>query len=71
MKIEDITDNDLRQFCRWFVDWQGCKPVAASILAACLTGYFSTYSKAADKLLARLKRLNLITMKGNTISLLS
>lgn len=71
MRVENITDNDLRQFCQWYAGFHGCKPVAASMLATCLTGYFSTYSKAADKILVRLKRLNLIAVKDDTITLLS
>lgn len=71
MKNEDITDNDLRQFCRWCAGFHGCKPVVTSVLITCLTGYFSTYSKAAEMLLARLKKLNLIQVKNNNVSLLS
>lgn len=71
MRIEDITDNDLRQFCRWYIGFHGRKAVAMSVLATCLTGYFSTYSKATDKLLVRLKQLNLVQVKDNKFSLLS
>lgn len=71
MKNDDITDNDLRQFCRWFAGFHGCKTVVTPVLITCLTGYFSTYSKAAELLLARLKKLNLIQVKNNNVSLLS
>jgi hypothetical protein len=67
MNIENITDKDLRMFCKWYTGFHGCKPVAATVLATCMTGYFSTYAKAADKLLARLKRLNLVQVKGTEI----
>ena len=62
MNNEEITDEDLRNFCRWYVGFHGTKPVAATVLATCLCGYFSTYTKEADKLLARLKQLDLVTM---------
>jgi len=62
MNIEEITDKDLRTFCKWYTGFHGCKPVAATVLATCMTGYFHTYSKVADKLLARLKQLDLVTM---------
>lgn len=62
MNIEKITDKDLMEFCQWYKGFHGTKPVAATVLATCMTGYFSTYAKAADKLLARLKRLDLVTM---------
>lgn len=71
MNNENITDEDLRNFCRWYVGFHGTKPVAAMVLATCMTGYFSTYTKAADKLLARLKKLDLITMIDNNRFLVS
>lgn len=66
MNIEEITDEDLRT-CEWYVGFHGTKPVAATVLATCLTGFFHTHAKAADKLLARLKRLNLVQVKGTEI----
>ena len=62
MNIEEISDMDLREFCKWYVGFHGCKPVAATVLTTCLCGYFATFSKEADKLLARLKQLDLVTM---------
>lgn len=62
MNNEEITDKDLWAFCQWYTGFHGTKPVAATVLATCMTGYFSTYAKAADKLLARLKQLDLVTM---------
>ncbi len=71
MNNEEISDMDLREFCEWYVGFHGTKPVAATVLVTCMTGYFSTYSKAADKFLARLKKLNLITMIDNDRFLIS
>ena len=67
MNIEKITDKDLREFCRWYVGFHGTKPVATSILSTCLTGFFHPHSKAANILLARLKRLDLLQVKGTEI----
>ena len=67
MNNEEITDMDLREFCEWYVGFHGTKPVAATVLVTCLCGYFATFSKAADKLLARLKRLDLIQVKGTEV----
>lgn len=53
--VEDITDTNLADFCKWYAEWHGRKPVAASVITTCMCGYFKTYSKAADKLLARCK----------------
>ena len=60
MVIEEITDNHLADFCAWYAQFHGCKPVEASVISTCICGYFGTYSKAADKLLARCKRLKLL-----------
>ena len=46
MNIEEISDMDLRTFCKWYVGFHGTKPVSATVLATCMTGYFSTYAKA-------------------------
>ena len=67
MKIEDITDNDLKRFCQWYKGFHGCKPVTTTIFSTCLTGFFHTHSKAADKLLLRLNRLSLVAMKGTEV----
>ncbi len=67
MNIEEITDEDLREFCEWYVGFHGTKPVSATVLTTCLCGYFATFSKEADKLLARLKRLNLVQVKGTEV----
>lgn len=67
MNIENITDLDLRGFCKWYTGFHGTKPVAATVLVTCLTGFFHTHNKEADKLLARLKRLNLVHVKGTEI----
>lgn len=67
MNIEKITDKDLREFSEWYIGFHGTKPVAATVLATCLCGYFATFSKEADKLLARLKRLNLVQVKGTEV----
>ena len=64
---ENITDKDLRTFCKWNTGFYGCKPVAATVLTTCLCGYFATFSKEADKLLARLKRLDLVHVKGTEV----
>ena len=71
MNNEKITDMDLMEFCKWYVGFHGTKPVAASVLTTCLCGYFATFSKEADKLLARLKKLDLITMTDNDRFLIS
>lgn len=67
MNIEEIADEDLKRFCQWYVGFHGCKPVSATVLTTCLCGYFATFTKEADKLLAKLKRLNLVQVKGTEV----
>ena len=64
---ENITDKDLRTFCEWYTCFHGCKPVAATVLTTCLCGYFATFGKEANILLARLKRLDLVQVKGTEV----
>lgn len=71
MKIEDITENDLREFLAWYQDFHGCRPVAASVITTCMTGYFKTFAKAADKLLARCKRLKLVAINGGLVTIVT
>ena len=71
MKIEDITGNDLREFLEWFADWHARKAAAPSVMTTCMTGYFKTYSKAADKLLARCKRLKLVTVSDGVVTIIA
>ena len=67
MTIEDITDNDLREFLGWFADWHGRTPVADSVMTTCMTGYFKTYPKAADGLLTRCGKLHLVDVSKGIV----
>lgn len=71
MKIEDITENDLRDFLGWYRDFHGCRPVAPSVITTCMTGYFKTFAKAADKLLARCKRLKLVAINDGIVTIVT
>ena len=71
MTIEDITDNDLREFIGWYQDFHGCRPVDASVITTCMTGHFKTFAKAADKLLARCKRLKLVAVNDGVVTFVS
>lgn len=60
MMTYNITDDDLRGFCKWFGEWHGFEAVAASVMTTCMTGYFKTYTREAEKILARCVRLDLL-----------
>ena len=67
--MDGITDNDLRDFLGWYRDFHGSRPEAASVIATCMTGYFKTFAKAADKLLARCKRLKLVAINDGIVTI--
>jgi len=71
MKMEDITDKDLREFLGWYRDFHGSRPEAASVITTCMTGHFKTFAKAADKLLARCKRLKLVAINGGLVTIVT
>ena len=71
MTIKDITDNDLREFLVWYRCFHGSRPVAASVITTCMTGHFKTFAKAADKLLARCKRLKLVAINGGLVTIVT
>ena len=68
MSIE-VTDEDLREFLEWFGRWHGHKAVDVSVMTTCMTGHFKTYPKAADKLLARCKHLQLVTVTDGMVTI--
>lgn len=69
MKIEDITDNDLREFLGWYQDFHGSKAAPISVITTCMCGYFGTFQKAADKLLVRCKRLKFVAIKNGMVTI--
>ena len=69
--MEDITDKDLREFLGWYRDFHGSRPEAASVITTCMTGHFKTFAKAADKLLARCKRLKLVAINGGLVTIVT
>ena len=71
MKIEDITDNDLREFLGWYRDFHGCRPADAPVITTCMCGYFHTYTKNANKLLTRCKRLKMVVKDKDRITIMS
>lgn len=67
----DITDNDLMVFCRWYADFHGATDIMPSVITTCLCGYFHTFTKAANQLLKRCMRLKLVVASGNTLIIIT
>lgn len=70
MMLESIADNDLMVFCGWFTNWHG-KTTMPSVFTTCLCGHFHTYTKVATKLLKRCKKLNLVTINGDVLTIVN
>lgn len=70
MKTENITDKDLRMFCEWFAGFHGTTTEPA-VITTCMCGYFHTYTKNANKLLTRCKRLKMVVKDKDRITIMS
>lgn len=68
MRVQDITDDDLREFVRWYRDFHGSRPTDGSVITTCMCGYFGTFPKAAKKLLARCDSLELVIVDGGVVT---
>lgn len=69
MSIEEITDNELQEFCQWFKGHYGKSESYESAMITCLCGHYHTYPREAKKLVARLKSLDLMSQKRNVVYL--
>lgn len=70
MMGDEITNNELMAFCRWFVDWHG-KTTMPSVFTTCLCGHFQTYTKVANKLLTRCKKLKLVAINNDVLTIVN
>ena len=69
MKVEDITNFELQNFCEWFKDHYRKSESYESAMITCLCGHYHTYPREAKKLVARLKSLDLMSQKRNVVYL--
>lgn len=69
MNIEDITDLELMDFCRWYKWHYGKDESFESAMITCLCGRYHTFPKQAKILLKRLESLNLVSKKRNIVYL--
>lgn len=67
----NITDNDLMAFCRWYADFHGATNITPSVITTCLCGHFHTSTKAANQLLKRCMRLKLVVADGDTLTIVN
>lgn len=67
----NITDNDLMVFCRWYADFRSATNITPSVITTCLCGHFQTFTKAANQLLKRCMRLKLVVADGDTLTIVN
>lgn len=69
MKLDNIQDSELVEFCQWYKSRYGKGQTEPSVMITCLCGYFHTYPKQAIIELSRLNSLELISQKNNIVYL--
>ncbi len=70
MMSDEITNNELMDFCVWFADWHG-KATMPSVFTTCLCGHFQIYTKVANKLLTRCKKLKLVSINNDVLTIVN
>ena len=69
MSIEEITDNELQEFCQWFKGHYGKSESYESAMITCLCGHYHTYPREAKRLLKRLISLKFASVRNNIVYL--
>lgn len=67
----NISDIDLMAFCQWYADRHGTTNIKPSVITTCLCGYFHTFTKAAEQLLRRCKKLKVVVADGETLTIVN
>lgn len=66
--MKQIDDEQLKKFCRWFAKrHQAVAPVCVVITAMC--GHLHTYTKAAEAMVKRCVRLQLMSVAAGTATI--
>ena len=66
--MEAITDKELKDFCKWYVNRFNKDVSAESVVATCMCGYFHTYTRMAIILLKRCKTLKYVSMDKGVVT---
>lgn len=69
MKVEDITNFELQNFCEWFKDHYSKNESYESAMITCLCGHYHTYPREAKRLLKRLISLKYVSVRNNIVYL--
>ena len=66
--METITDNELKEFCKWYIKRFKKDVSAESTVVTCMCGYFHTYTRMALLLLKRCKTLKYVYMDKGVVT---
>lgn len=69
MRNKDITDIELKEFCKWFKGHFEKTTVFQSMVLLSMCGHFHILPKEADTLLKRCVGLDLVSIKSNYVYL--
>lgn len=69
MKVEDITNFELQNFCEWFKEHYRKDNVYESVMITCLCGHYHTFPRQANRLLKRLVVLKYVSIRKNIVYL--
>lgn len=66
--MEAITDKELKDFCKWYVNRFKKDVSAESVVVTCMCGYFHTYTRMAIILLKRCKTLKYVSVDKGVVT---
>ncbi len=67
--MTQISDTELRDFCKWYKDRNKKAIDEESVFITCMCGHFHSYPKAMKEQLKRMNVLGLITTNKGTITI--
>lgn len=65
-----MSDNELREFCKWYKHHYGKHEDVESVFVTCLCGHFHSYPKAMKEVVKKMNALGLITTTKEKITIL-
>ncbi len=69
VNMGNISDKDLRDFCKWYKDRFNKVADGKGVVITCLCGHFHTYTKRAKELLKRCESINLLAVNNDVVFL--
>ncbi len=68
--MAEITDNDLREFVKWYKNHYGKREDMESVFVTCLCGHFHSYPKAMNEVVKRMADIGIIKKGKEKITII-